>query len=211
MLHKTKGMFAALRLRFDYKSKRPKDRPKSLPYTIVGTDGIVRTVDVPAKKVPRHWIAFVTADSPGVIVGRERNEVARVSVYSMFDPADFAKIAQPGEQIRFAGSGEGRDLARFLAKIAHATAAAEYGLDAFEPWLPNFILGKEDCSMHYYVAGHENKTVDNKGDHIVTLGTWNNDGLRIGARIRLFCRYGTPDYEVAIGRFKERHANLIRS
>jgi hypothetical protein len=82
-------------------------------------------------------------------------------------------------------------------------ATAEYGLDAFEPWLPGFILGKDDCAMHYFVAGHENKSADEKGDHSITLGTWENDGSRIGARIRLFCRYGTPDYEVAVGKFKE--------
>jgi hypothetical protein len=39
LMHKTKGMFAALRLRHGYKSKRPKERPKSLPFTIIGKDG----------------------------------------------------------------------------------------------------------------------------------------------------------------------------
>jgi hypothetical protein len=58
--------------------------------------------------------------------------------------------------------------------------------------------------MNYYVAGHENKTVDENGDHQITLGTWEDDGLRIGAKIRLFCKYGTPDYEVAVGQFKEK-------
>jgi hypothetical protein len=196
-------MFAALRLRLDYKSKRPKERPKSLPYTIIGADGVSRTVEVPAKKVPRHWIAFVTADSPGVIVGRKPGDGAFFSEYSMFDQKDFAALVNPGERILFSGAGEARDLARFLAKIGHATAVAEYGMDAFEAWLPNFILGKDDCALHYYVAGHENKTVDKTGDHQVTLGTWEDDGLCIGATIRLFCRYGTPDYMVAVGKFKE--------
>ena len=152
--------------------------------------------------MPKHWIAFVTKDLPGIIVGRKPKDPALGAVYAMYDAKDLAGIAQPGEQIRFSGSGDGRDLTRFLAKIGHAMSVAVYGLDAFEPWLPDFILGKEDCSLHYYVAGHENKTVDNKGIHSVTLGTWNNDGLRIGVRIRLFCKYGTPDYEVAVGKFK---------
>ncbi len=203
LLHKIKGMFAAVRLRSGYKSKRPKDRPKSLPYTVIGKDGVPRTVEVPAKKVPRHWIAFVTADSPGVIVGRGRTEPACIAMYSMYDPADFAAIARPGEQVRFSGAGEGRDFARFLAKIAHAMSVAEYGLDAFDPWLPDFILGKDDCALHYYVAGHENKAVDNNVDHSISLGTWANDGVRLGARIRLFCKHGTPDYEVAVGEFKK--------
>jgi hypothetical protein len=96
------------------------------------------------------------------------------------------------------------ELARFLGKIAHATAVAVYGLDGFDPWLPRFILGQDDSEASYYVAGHENKTVDNQGVHMVSLGTWDDDGERIGARIRLFCKYGSPDYEVAVGRLRTR-------
>jgi hypothetical protein len=203
LLHKTQGMFAAMRLRLEYKSRRPKDRPKSLPYTVIGTDGIPRTVKVPAKKVPRHWMAIVTETSSGIIIGRDRRESARAAVYAMYDPNDFAAIGRPGEQVQFQGANDMRDFARFLCKIAHAITVAEYGLDAFEPWLPNFILGKDDCTLHYYFAGHENKTVDNNGDHSVSLGTWANDGVRIGVRVRLFCRYGTPDYEIAVGKFKK--------
>ena len=110
LLHKTKGMFAAARLRLEFKSKRPKNRPKSLPYTIIGRDGIARTVEVPAKKVPKHWIAFVTKDLPGIIVGRKPKDPALGAVYAMYDAKDLAGIAQPGEQIRFSGSGDGRDL-----------------------------------------------------------------------------------------------------
>ena len=204
LLHKTKGMFAAVRLRFEFKSKRPKDRPKSLPYRVIGRDGVARVIDVPAKKVPRHWMAFITNASPGIIAGRGRQDVVGGGTYPMYDPSDFARLIRPGEKIQFTGSGTAGELARFLSKIAHATAVAAYGLESFDPWLQKFILGNDDCDFSYYVAGHENKMVDNKGEHSVSLGTWENDGLRIGARVRLFCKYGTPDYEVAVGRFKTR-------
>jgi hypothetical protein len=97
-----------------------------------------------------------------------------------------------------------RDLARFLAKIGHAAAVAKHGLEAFEPWLPNFILGKDDCTLHYLVAGCPNISQDKQGDHKISLGTWEDDGIRIGAIIRLFCRFGTPDYQVAVGQLKNR-------
>jgi hypothetical protein len=203
ILHKTKGPFAALRLRLDFKSKRPKDRPKSLPFRVVGFDGVTRTIKIPAKRVPKYWLAYTTETSPGIIVGRKPTEAARGGVYSMWDTSDMKALSDYGGQITLQGAGDGRDLARFLAKIAHGMAVAEYGLDAFEAWLPSFILGRDDCVMHYYVAGHENKTVDDKGTHSISLGTWGDDGLRIGARIRLFCKWGTPDYEVAVGKFKE--------
>lgn len=203
LLHKTNGMFAAMRLRLNYKSKRPKDRPKSLPYKVISKDGVSRIIEVPARSVPRHWMTFLTQTSPGVIQGRSRTEAAGVSPYSIFNPSDFTAIAHEDESIQFVGAGEGRDLARLLAKIAHGISVAQHGIDAFEAWLPDFILGKDDCAMHYYVAGHENKTVDDKGDHSVTVGTWEDDGVRIGVRIRLFCKYGTPDYEVAVGKLKK--------
>ena len=89
-----------------------------------------------------------------------------------------------------------------MAKIAHGMAVAEYGLEAFDPWLSSFILGEDNCALHYYVATHENKTVETSGDHRVSLGTWEHDASVIGATIRLFCRYGSPDYEVAVGKLK---------
>jgi hypothetical protein len=202
ILHKTEGPFAALRLRLDFKFKRPKDRPKALPFTVF-QDGISRVVQLPAKRVPRYWLAYITETSPGIIVGRKPDEPARGAAYWMWDTQDLAALSDLGNQITLRGAGDGRDLARFLAKIAHAMAVAEYGLDAFEPWLPNFILGSDNCTLHYYVAGHENKKADGKGIHLISLGTWGNDGLRIGARIRLFCKWGTPDYEIAVGKFKQ--------
>jgi hypothetical protein len=203
ILHKTNGPFAALRLRLDFKSKRPKDRPESLPFTIKSKDGVARVVQIPANRVPKYWFAYITETSPGIFVGRKPDEPARAAVYSMFDTQDFAALSDLGDQISVPGAGDGRDLARLLAKIAHAAAIAEYGIEAFEPWLPNFILGKDNCTLHYYVAGHENKNTDQKGIHSISLGTWKSDGVHIGARIRLFGRWGTPDYEVAVGRFKQ--------
>jgi hypothetical protein len=205
LMHKTKGIFAAMRLRMDYKSKRPKDRPLSLPYTIISKDGVRKIVDVPAKMVPRHWTTYTTLTSPGVIIGRLPDAEANINVFEQYLENDFAKIASQGESVQFQTAIRARDFARFIAKIAHAITVAAYGLDAFEAWLPNFILNKDSCAFHYYVSGHENKSVDTKGDHSVSLGTWESDGLRIAATVRLFCRYATPSYMVAVGKFKEPH------
>jgi hypothetical protein len=143
---------------------------------------------------------------PGVIIGLPPNAPGRGSVITQFNQDDIKALAdrlRPGDGIQIKGSGEGRDLARLMAKIAHGIAVAEYGLDAFDPWLPNFILGKDDCALHYYVAGHENKTIETSGDHRVSLGTWEHDASLIGATVRLFCRYASPNYEVAVEKLKD--------
>jgi hypothetical protein len=209
LLHKTTGMFAALRLRMGFKSKRPKERPKSLPFTFIGTNGSQRIVEIPAKKVPKCWTTYVTNDSPGIIEGKSRTAPAPILVQTLFEPEDFKDVALPGESVQLRGSGNARDLARLMAKIAHCAVVAEIGLDAFEPWLQKFILDQDDCSLHYYVGAVPNHTVDPKGDHSLNLGTWGNDGIRIGVRIRLFCKYGTPDYEVAVGKLKQPNPKVF--
>jgi hypothetical protein len=197
-------MFAATRLRAGYKSKRPKERPKSLPHTIIGVDGQTRIVDIPANKVPRRWANYVTLGSPGIIVGRCRCAPWPATLQWQFSEEDLRGILLPGESITFDGDDfEMRDLARFLAKIAHATTVAVHGLESFEPWLPNFILGRDDCTLHYFVAGCPNSSPD-QHEHKIALGTWQNDGVRIGAVVRLFGRFATPDYQIAVGRFKSR-------
>lgn len=204
LTHKVNGMFAATRLRAGFKSKRPKDRPKSIPHTIIGIDGQPRIVEIPADKVPRRWANYVTLGSPEIMVGRTRDAPWFCTLQWQFSQEDLAAILQPGESIKFEGDFQMRELARFLAKIAHAITVAEYGLDGFEPWLPDFILGKDDCSLHYLVAGRPNHLTDQHGEHKLQLGVWGNDHSAIAATIRLFCRFATPDYEVAVGRFKNR-------
>jgi hypothetical protein len=43
-------------------------------------------------------------------------------------------------------------LARMLAKIAHSISVAELGVDAFEHWLPPYILGA-DKALPYLIGG----------------------------------------------------------
>jgi hypothetical protein len=106
LMHKTKGMFAALRLRHGYKSKRPKERPKSLPFTIIGKDGSSRIVNIPANKVPRYWVTYVTLTSPGVIIGLPPNALGRGSVITQFNQDDIKALAdrlRPGDSIQKKG------------------------------------------------------------------------------------------------------------
>jgi hypothetical protein len=205
LTHKTQGMFANLRLRHDYKSKRPKDRPKKLPVTLIHHSGVKRIVNVPAKMVPRYWLTLVTAHEPGIILGTDPRAPGLGAPRWQHQEEDILAIQSwyPGYSVQLRGAGEYGDLMRLMAKIAHAMAAAEYGLEAFVPWLPDYILGKDDAYPHYYVSGRVDETVDRLGDHRISLGTWGNDGVRIGVAVRLFCCYASPVYEVAVGKFKE--------
>ena len=203
LTHKTYGMFAALRLRMEYKSKRPKERPKSLPFLVTGADGIERKIDVPASKVPKFWTTAITLGPPGIIAGVDPKSLVLISVYTMYDPNDMAYFSNIGNSVKLIGSGDVRDLFRLFAKIAHGFAVAIYGIDSFVPWLPEFILGDDTCNLQYYVAGYENKIPDLAGDHKISIGTVESDPNILMASVRLFCKFGAPEYDVAVGRLRK--------
>ncbi len=113
LTHKTKGMFAAMRLRHNYKSKRPKTRPSSLPFTIIEPSGFHRRVHIPAKMIPRYWLAFVSLGPPGIIVGRSPNAGALGAAYWQWHEDDIkglSRIVVPGARIQLHGAGDARDL-----------------------------------------------------------------------------------------------------
>jgi hypothetical protein len=202
LTHKRTGMFATLRLRLNFKSKRPKDRPKSLPFVTVDRTGSRRSIEVPANQVPWYWFYFVTLGSPGIMVGRKPTDPNKTGVYIHYNKKDFERLSPPGGSIEFDSTYSAPDLARFLSKIAHASTVAAHGLDSFEPWLPNFILGKDTCAYHYYVAGHPSKVAHPGVDHAIEVGTWATDETKIAVEIQLFSRFRTPIYQIAVGQFK---------
>jgi hypothetical protein len=95
---------------------------------------------------------------------------------------------------------------RMLAKIAHALAVAELGLDGFEHKLPALILG-DDLSLAAYLVGDYAAPFPmpkRPPNHQVAWGItpygadWN-----IFVRIRLFSVHpGVPAYSVIVGRLK---------
>jgi hypothetical protein len=85
-----------------------------------------------------------------------------------------------------------------LAKIAHSYAVAEVGLDGFEHFLPEMILGKCMYFSHYVGNGivHEAATPE-----LPTLTMDTIDDL-IVVYVRLYARYGLASYMVVVGRTK---------
>ena len=203
VLHKTRGPFASMRLREGYKSKRPKERPTSITLKFFTDDGKEQFIQIPAHEAPRYWMTFITPSSPGKVLGKAaHSDPSPAALITQFVPEDLATLSKYGNHVSIRGSGTIGDLSRFIAKIAHGAAVAEYGLDGFDAWLPEFILGNDVSNFDYFVAGHENATAEREGDHKIMLGTWDNDGIRLGALVRLFCKYGGPDYTVAVGQLK---------
>jgi len=84
-----------------------------------------------------------------------------------------------------------------LAKIAHAYAVAELGLDSFTPFLSDIILNKSPMYIGHYVGGLRH---DEKGDDLHHIEISNFGAKRyVVVEIRLFANRTLPLYVVVVG------------
>ena len=90
---------------------------------------------------------------------------------------------------------------RLLAKIAHCYAVAEYGLNNFEPLLPDLILGKPSPLGHLVGDGFLEEPPEDFLHQIKLITMRVFEAYFLVAEIRLFANLGAPRYRVAVGRF----------
>ena len=94
---------------------------------------------------------------------------------------------------------------RMLAKIAHAQTVADAGLEAFEPFLNDFILGREELSSRYIGAAINNEPLLAQPYlHWAKMSQGFGgilDGLLI-VRVHLFASLGLPAYDIVTGRWR---------
>lgn len=86
-----------------------------------------------------------------------------------------------------------------LAKIAHATAVGNLGLNAFIPLLPPYILGQDNC-LSYIVGGYEADEAPLQVLHETVYEVWPATGaFLVLVKIRLFSQFGGPYVQVLVG------------
>jgi hypothetical protein len=93
---------------------------------------------------------------------------------------------------------------RMLAKIAHAHAVAELGMDAFEPLLPDLILGKSEDASHFVGSGDMGMAPQVPHQLEVGQGLGRED-LKV-VQVQLFAYLNTPVYLIVVGRVKSSPA-----
>jgi hypothetical protein len=93
-------------------------------------------------------------------------------------------------------------LCRTLAKIGHCVASVYPGVDAFEPFLPKYILGDDDAMRFKFVGGLVGeKPVPTRFLHSVEVEAPPPEQPDlIVIRIQLFAPLGAPVYRVVVGR-----------
>jgi len=200
-------MFGPLRLRLNYPTRRPKERPKTLP-VLLEIDGKVEKQEVQVADRPHVTIMFAF-ELPGIIKGLSPEESAKIEFPATWvNTADFdfvrksaRKINKLAKRISVGGEFHPGTFSKMLAKIGHAFAVAELGIDGFTPWLPDAIIGKTELQPGYLIGGLPDQLPASEYAYEIQLGSKempNNRKLVI-VRIRLFADLGAPEYVVVAG------------
>ncbi len=193
--------FNDVRWQNDMPSRRRRSkRPSALP-AVVG-DGACRT-DLPLADHPSLGYLLDLAN-PGIFRGVEPTDVFKdVTVHSFVAVPDLeGRIARlPDQSITYSGELPVGAFFRTLAKIGHALAVGERGIDGFSPFLTDYILTGNGPAAHF-IGGTYGTGVPPPDDMLHRLGTeivLHEGRELVVARIRLFAYAGTPVYTVVVG------------
>jgi len=157
-------MFGPLRMYYELPTRRPKERPKTLPLKVkVTSDADWSFVEVDRDIYP-FLILFPFLEIPDKLAGttREGDRDAKVQTFwirgvSFRDgvTAHLENLAAAllVSEIMPTATVSAPEFFRLLAKVAHAFAVAELGLDAFDPFLIPLIRDGVTSNSVQYVGG----------------------------------------------------------
>lgn len=200
----TRKIFFAHRVATDMQTRRRSERPSHLPITLIFDDHTEER-HLSAEIHPGLF-ALIAYQRPGMLDGRPED--------APFGKVTYLLIGQDLDQIGLhdyvASQGAiGAQLnwhfdaiifARLLAKIAHASAIALFGMDGFEPFLPRLILNKNTVMPYYVGTDREEANSTEYGHQIFHRGMHFQDEQLLLSYIQLFAKHTTPEYCVVTGK-----------
>jgi len=190
-------------------TRRPKERPTTLPLEIIRTDGVRERGTVPAEGFPGVCFGF-RWPAPGLLLGQPPADNFEGELVARFIEREVWAHATPdGRKVKL-GAVNMLLFARMLAKIAHSYAVANLGLSAFSPMLPDLILGRS-AAAPWLVGGDASRPPPETDPslHHVYLQRCLTSGVEyVLVAVRLFAFVGMPRYHVVVGAAKTRPGGL---
>lgn len=195
-----RNLFPSVRAVFQMQTRRPHERPRTLPLTVESPDEL-RVVQVPPEDFPLY-LPLVEFDSPGIVEGRAPQALPREPVL------DFVHLAGPTfEQVaaRFPASDfvgarltfSPEDLARTLAKIGYCVAVFALGIEPFRAAPIRRVIRGEDSDVWRWVGSWTgNEENPPSGLHAAKVRAAGTD---IHVILRLFAQFGGREYHIALG------------
>ena len=206
-------MFGPLRMYYDFPTRRRGARPKTLPLKVKRRTGEDWTlVEVEQEAYP-FLILFPHYTLPDAISGltSERRDSATKSFWirgASFRYGLFVHLEELARTLAVAeimpnAKFQTHEFALLLAKIAHAYAVAELGVNAFHAFLPAMILKTDTSNSVKYVGGLPKAEPTSRNLHEISFDSKVcAEPDIIAVRIRLLASLEAPTYYVAVGRSK---------
>ncbi len=210
-------IFGPLRITHDMQTRRRAERPTELEI-IVEYEGASQRMMVPASEYPAAPIAMPVLPPAGIKYGYPKTtqidhlNFVNISPYHVgrMNRLIYRLLLLGAKSATFTVRFQFKAFMRLLAKIAHGAAIANFGLDTFEPLLPDYILGR-DKSLSYVIGGTNDKLVlknptvfgpeDGVQFHVLKQGVSSYNCISyVVCRIQLFSFLQTPPYEVIVGK-----------
>jgi hypothetical protein len=100
---------------------------------------------------------------------------------------------------------------RMMAKIAHAFAVAEVGLDGFAPVLQPTILSEQEDPFQFVGCQEQADLPKQSWLHEMSFLCWEQKGAcYLVVKVRLLAHLGAPEYYVVVGTVKELPVAAMR-
>jgi hypothetical protein len=201
-------LFRPLRRQFNLPSKsrgRARREAREKEQFAIVVNGIRRYV--PAEEYPGLIVSFVFP-MPTIFLGVPpdiQHDFAgggvTVSTLPEFGDRLNALRAKYGNDVKFVTAAGAETVARLLAKIGHAYAAAEIGYRRFRPYLLGIIRNQDPRLMHHLIGtamGDPPKGDDLHEINILPPGAFGDRKL-IVVKIQLFANLGLPVHYIVAG------------
>jgi hypothetical protein len=193
--------------------KRRKNILRALPLVLV-KDGHERVVNRHTNLLPMVALPVFLPPGKGQPIGisipgvemhilnndpRSLDEIFRQIVAD--ERVDEAFVRLSYEPVQFA---------RFIAKIGYAAAVGGYGLDVIEEVFVLPAIKGEADNVGRWVGMPEKRRLGGQTDQLHRLGVGVDDDGTIQAHVRLFAKFGLPEYMVKVGRTVGGRTDVLR-
>ena len=196
--HCLRTMFGPVRIRLGLPTRRPEERPDQLPFVHRHKDGSLEETTIRAREFPLA-IPGLRLPPPGFLTGAPPHSLSTGEFWMCHDDEARTKIKGEGAGVRLV-TFNNYLFSQMIAKIAHSYVAAEKGIDSFVPYLPDLILGKTESAAQWVGGNAIPLRPDTEALHSLRIQTCTLNGVPlITARVRLFSKFGAPEYWVVVG------------
>jgi HNH endonuclease len=199
-----------LRMLFNLPTRRPKERPKHLPLKVkyaTSTDWEMAYVD---RSICPFLIGMPLYPLPSVLTGVHDEESKGAATKQLwlrgggFWPDRDKHLqwlcdALRATEVMPSAEVPTEAICLSLAKIAHAYATAELGVDGFSPSLTNMIRNRDVSDRSKYIGGGEGNEAPVEELHDVAFAHDDAASQLIVVKVRLLGILGTPTYTIVAG------------